>query len=223
MIKISEIFLSIQGEGSEAGFPCVFVRFHGCHVGCKFCDTKQGKSDFLEMEPDAILDEVHKISKEAKVDRVCITGGEPFEQSEGLEQLVHLLSKHGWDVSIETSGTVPVDKGRVASILKRGDHKLTVSPKRPNVSIEYLKAADQIKFLVGATPEEDSELYTNTMKYILSQQLIRIIQASVCFQPIDYGPFEQEKNRMARDRAFQMCCRHNARMSCQIHKWLGMR
>lgn len=223
LARINEIFLSIQGEGADAGFPCVFVRFHGCHVGCPFCDTKQKNSAYTEMEVDTILNEVHALTKETNVDRVCITGGEPFEQSVELEALIHKLSKHGWEVSIETSGTVPVDEGRVASILKRGDHKLTLSPKKPNVPLDYLKAANQIKFLVGATPEEDSALYTKTMQYIVSQQLVRLIQASVCFQPIDYGPFQPEKNRMARDRAFQLCCRHNARMSCQIHKWLGMR
>ena len=221
--RISEIFLSVQGEGADAGFPCVFVRFHGCHVGCPFCDTKQNKDAYTSMEVDQILDVVHSLTKDTKVDRVCITGGEPFEQSDALEKLIHVLGKHGWEVSIETSGTVPVDEGRVASILKRGDHKLTLSPKRPNVPLDYLKAADQIKFLVGAEPSEDDKLYTKTMQYIVSQQLVRLIQASVCFQPIDYGPFQPEKNRAAINRAFEMCCRHNARMSCQIHKHLGMR
>ena len=221
--RISEIFLSVQGEGEDAGFPCVFVRFHGCHVGCPFCDTKQTKDAYKDMESEEILEEVSRLTKETKVSKVCITGGEPFEQSVVLEELVHLLGKYGWDVSIETSGTVPVEEGRVHAILKRGDHKLTLSPKKPSVPLEYLKAADQIKFLVGADPSEDEKLYTKTMQYIVSQQLLRIVQANVCFQPIDYGPFQPEKNRAAISRAFEMCCRHGARMSCQIHKHLGMR
>jgi len=105
MLKINEIFgPSIQGEGSTAGTPAVFVRFAGCNVNCKFCDTQH--DTFTEMSWRDIAYKVLSITKEKKY-LVVFTGGEPLLQaSHKMEHLCRHLVLHGCYLQIETNGTI---------------------------------------------------------------------------------------------------------------------
>ena len=99
---IVEIFHSVQGEGFHAGIPHVFVRFGNCNLRCEWCDT-----DFLTYEErslDSIVDEVLSYH----CDRVIFTGGEPAMQD--LATIGSILKEHGINLSIETNGTIPVDR-----------------------------------------------------------------------------------------------------------------
>src|SRR5258708_2726123 len=106
VLKINEIYLSVQGESTWAGLPCVFIRLTCCSLRCVWCDTTyafhEGKDDSLE----AILAKVDSYG----IKLVEITGGEPLEQ-EGVYPLMEALLKKGYRVLLETSGAV--DMGRV--------------------------------------------------------------------------------------------------------------
>ena len=101
MIKINEIFYSIQGETSYAGYPTVFVRTSGCNLRCTYCDTTYAYYSGQVMSQDAIIDVVE--SHKAKF--VCITGGEPMMQKETLPLMKELCDR-GYKVSLETSGSL---------------------------------------------------------------------------------------------------------------------
>ena len=100
-MKISEIFYSIQGEGSSVGIPMVFIRFGECNLRCTYCDSKyafKGEDQSL----DEVLEEVAKYP----VKRVCVTGGEPLLQEEAFKTLLNALFDLGYFVEVETNGTI---------------------------------------------------------------------------------------------------------------------
>lgn len=98
-IKINEIFYSIQGESSWAGYPTVFVRTTGCNLRCTYCDTKYAYHDGRPVGVDEIVAQV----QETPARYVCVTGGEPLLQS-GVYELMTCLCDLGYHVSIETAG-----------------------------------------------------------------------------------------------------------------------
>lgn len=100
MLKINEIFFSIQGESSYSGFPTVFIRTTGCNLRCTYCDTKYSYHEGSLMSIDQILDKV----REHQARHVCITGGEPLLQKE-VFALMSKLCDLDYLVSLETSGS----------------------------------------------------------------------------------------------------------------------
>jgi 7-carboxy-7-deazaguanine synthase len=100
MIKINEIFHSIQGESTFVGARTVFVRTTGCNLRCTYCDTKYSYTEGENMSVDEIVEKTK--SFEAKY--VCVTGGEPLLQKNSLILLKNLCDL-GFIVSLETSGS----------------------------------------------------------------------------------------------------------------------
>ena len=103
-MRVTEIFFSIQGEGTRAGRPCVFVRFTGCDLRCVYCDTAYAFHGGREMTREEILGEVARFPARF----VCLTGGEPLLQRE-LPELSRELIARGYEVAIETHGQRPLD------------------------------------------------------------------------------------------------------------------
>lgn len=100
MIKINEIFYSIQGETTYSGLPTVFVRTTGCNLRCTYCDTKYSYYEGQFQSQEQILAEIKKYGALY----VCITGGEPLLQKE-IFPFMTLLCDLGFKVSLETSGS----------------------------------------------------------------------------------------------------------------------
>ena len=100
--KIVEIFHSIQGEGLYVGAPQIFVRFYGCNLNCKFCDTKLTRFDkYSDIEAFEAL-----LSFRDKFHSVCFTGGEPLLQKDFLKKVSTLIKQKGLVVYLETNGTL---------------------------------------------------------------------------------------------------------------------
>jgi 7-carboxy-7-deazaguanine synthase len=146
VLKINEIYLSLQGESTWAGLPCVFVRLTGCSLRCVWCDTAyafyEGKEDSLE----AILAKVDSYG----VKLVEITGGEPLEQ-DGVYPLMEALLNKGYRVLLETSGAV--DLGQVPKdVVKIMDIKCPGSgEEKRNLWENFQKLVpgqDEIKFVI---------------------------------------------------------------------------
>jgi 7-carboxy-7-deazaguanine synthase len=104
MLKVNEIFFSIQGEGTRAGRPCVFVRLTGCPLRCHYCDSRYAFEEGRERSPDDVLGEIARYPCRL----VELTGGEPLAQPESFG-FVTRLADEGWEVLVETSGHVPLD------------------------------------------------------------------------------------------------------------------
>ncbi len=99
MIKINEIFFSIQGESSLVGLPTVFVRTSGCHLRCSYCDTTYAYHEGQKMTTQDIFQKIQAFPTR----QVCLTGGEPLLQK-GIYDLLTLLIENDYKISIETSG-----------------------------------------------------------------------------------------------------------------------
>lgn len=145
MLKISELYSSIQGESSYQGLPCVFVRLTGCNLRCSWCDTAYA---FFGGE-DKRLEDVLKEVKEKGLSLVEITGGEPLIQEECYE-LMTILCDEGMIVLLETGGsidTIKVDE-RVKKIIDfKTPSSLMVDENEWN-NISRLKAGDEVKFVI---------------------------------------------------------------------------
>lgn len=153
--NISEIFYSIQGEGSRAGMPCVFVRLQGCELRCCWCDTPYALE--LKQRGENLTGEeiLHKIQISG-IKFVTITGGEPLNQK-AIIPFMWLLCEKGYLVALETNGHLDiseVDK-RVIKIM---DLKCPASgmEKFNNYNnLKYLEKKDEIKFVVANQQDYD--------------------------------------------------------------------
>ncbi|ACF14009.1 Radical SAM domain protein [Chloroherpeton thalassium ATCC 35110] len=105
MLKVNEIFHSIQGESSKAGWPCVFIRLSGCDLRCSYCDTGYAFFDGKEFSQEEILEQVAFY----KTRLVEITGGEPLLQP-NVYPLMTALCEAGYEVLLETGGHHDVEK-----------------------------------------------------------------------------------------------------------------
>ncbi|MBI5815094.1 MAG: radical SAM protein [Nitrospinae bacterium] len=145
-LNVSEIFVSIQGESSQIGRPCVFVRLAGCNIRCAYCDSEyaaRGKGEPMTM--GQIVEQV----KAFGVDLVEVTGGEPLIQP-GCVALVKKLAAEGFEVMVETNGTVDIGEvNTVASCVV--DIKTPGSKSEGTfneVNFKRLTTADEVKFVV---------------------------------------------------------------------------
>ena len=145
---VSEIFLSIQGESTYAGMPCVFIRLSGCNLDCNWCDTEyaKGADDGKKMTVDEAVSEVGKF----KATIAEITGGEPLLQPEAKELATRLVSA-GYIVLIETNGSVPLD-GLSEEVVKIVDVKCPGSGHDGSFLMEnlkYITLKDELKFVLS--------------------------------------------------------------------------
>jgi 7-carboxy-7-deazaguanine synthase len=144
-LRLTEIFLSLQGESRSVGWPTVFVRLTGCPLRCGYCDTAYAFHGGEWWDMDAILAEVARHG----VRHVCVTGGEPLAQKRCLALLARLCDA-GYEVSLETSGAIdvgPVDPRvvRVVDLKTPGSGEMA---RNLLSNIPLLGARDQVKFVV---------------------------------------------------------------------------
>lgn len=157
-LKINEIFLSIQGESSFAGLPCVFIRTTGCPLRCRWCDTTYAYSEGRQMAVDEIVEQV----LEYAVPLVQVTGGEPLAQPGTLDLLARLCDADR-TVLLETSGAqeiVAVDP-RVHVIMDLKCPGSEMSERMHRGNLGHLKSTDQVKFVLAS--REDYEFARQTI------------------------------------------------------------
>ncbi len=146
MLKINEIFYSIQGESSKSGAPCIFIRLTYCNLRCSYCDSEYSFYEGKDMSIPEIIKEIKKYN----CNLVEITGGEPLLQKKSID-LMNALLKENFDVMLETSGSLPIDKVP-NDVIKIIDFKCPSSnmDKKNNWEIvNYIQTHDEIKFVIG--------------------------------------------------------------------------
>ncbi len=201
MLRITEIFFSIQGESSHAGRPCTFVRLTGCNLRCVWCDSEYTFSGGERMSLEDIVARVEGYGCKL----VEITGGEPLAQNE-VFALIKRLCDDGYEVLIETSGsidTTPVDP-RAKLIL---DIKCPGSgevEKNRWENLERLRAHDEIKFVIA-----DREDYEWAKRVIEERELQRF---TVLLSPV-WGQLELKPLA-----EWMLADRVPARLQTQLHK-----
>ena len=151
-LKITEIFLSLQGEARDAGWPTVFVRLTGCPLRCQYCDTAYAFHGGEWRDIDGILAEVAGHG----VRHVCVTGGEPLAQKRCLD-LLRRLCDAGHVVSLETSGAIDVSEvdQRVSRVLDIKTPGSAEVERNRWENLPLLTAHDQIKFVICSRDDYD--------------------------------------------------------------------
>ena len=144
-LRLTEVFLSLQGESRSVGWPTVFVRLTGCPLRCQYCDTAYAFHGGEWWDIDAILAEVARHG----VRHVCVTGGEPLAQKRCIGLLTALCDA-GYEVSLETSGAIDIAAvdprvSRVVDLKTPGSKEMH---RNLLANIPLLTARDQVKFVV---------------------------------------------------------------------------
>lgn len=144
-LRLTEIFLSVQGESRSVGWPTVFVRLTGCPLRCQYCDTAYAFHGGEWWDIDAILAEVAKHGAR----HVCVTGGEPLAQKRCLA-LLEKLCDAGYEVSLETSGAIDIAgvDPRVSRVMDLKTPGSKEMHRNRLENIPLLTARDQLKFVV---------------------------------------------------------------------------
>jgi 7-carboxy-7-deazaguanine synthase len=156
MLKVNEIYYSVQGESSKAGLPCIFIRLTYCNLRCTYCDTEYAFYEGRDFSIEEILDEIKKYNCKL----VEVTGGEPLVQSECLP-LLQKLCDDGYEVLIETGGSLPIENidKRVSVIMDLKCPSSKMMKKNRYENIKHLKTIDEVKFVIGT--REDYEWSKN--------------------------------------------------------------
>ncbi len=144
-LKLTETFVSIQGEADAVGWPTLFIRLTGCPLRCVYCDTQYA---FYGGEWRTV-DELLQVARDSRVRHVCVTGGEPLAQKACLELLAALCDA-GFAVSLETSGAMdvaPVDP-RVSRVVDLKTPGSGEEGRNRLANLELLSAHDQLKIVV---------------------------------------------------------------------------
>jgi 7-carboxy-7-deazaguanine synthase len=152
MLKINEIFKSIQGESSHAGLPCIFVRLTGCNLRCTYCDTEYAFYEGKEMSAADVV----KAVEGCGISLVEITGGEPLLQKEVYSLMQALLEKK-YTVMLETGGSLSLDAVPEA-VIKIMDLKCPSSGEEPRnhyANLGQLTFQDEVKFVIQTREDYD--------------------------------------------------------------------
>ncbi|MFT5543599.1 MAG: 7-carboxy-7-deazaguanine synthase [Glaciecola sp.] len=221
ILKVNEVFESLQGEGSFTGVPSIFVRLQGCPVGCPWCDTKH--TWHISLDEESSSDKVLAQNYESEqwfssttealfslfseqgylAKHIVLTGGEPCMYD--LTEFTTLAHQQGYSTQIETSGTF--------EILTSKDTWVTVSPKvnMPGgfkMRSDALSRANEIKHPVAM------------QKHIDELDSILESMDSNALPLIYLQPISQQKR--ATDLAVKTCIQRNWRLSLQMHKFIGL-
>lgn len=180
-LMVDEIFYSIQGETTSAGFPSLFVRLSGCNLDCSYCDTRHARSGGTSMELDDIL---RAVEQHPASNHVTITGGEPLLQANTV-QLVRELIARRQKVQIETNGSILL-KDLPEQARKIVDVKTPSSGEADSFemrNLKYLTPIDEIKFVV-ATAEDYEYSADFIRKYLVKKDLTTNISPVFGAMPI---------------------------------------
>jgi 7-carboxy-7-deazaguanine synthase len=206
-LVVNEVFFSIQGEGTRAGRPCVFVRLTGCPLRCTWCDTAYAFYEGQRREIDEVVAEVEAFPARL----LTLTGGEPLAQGDAFP-LVTRLADRGFEVLVETSGHVPIEKldPRAVAIL---DVKAPGSGEAGRMhpqNLDRLRAQDEVKLVLA-----DRADYEWARERVRDP---RLRGATVLFSPVHGRLDPGELGRWILDDGLPV------RLQVQLHKvlWPGV-
>lgn len=220
-MEINDLYLAVQGEGANTGVPMVLVRFHGCPVGCPWCDTRETwkalpqhqmptvekaaakPENWVRLTPVQVVQAIKDLGG-PNLKWVMVTGGEPCVQPELFDFIDLLLTNH-YKVALETSGHYKTRLPRAAA----GHLWVTVSPKGTAVRPDMLCRANEIKLVVHGTEE-------TVLKTLDDYGINETLRGKLCLQP---NSTRTEAAALATD----LCLKYGWRLSIQVHKLMGLK
>ncbi|MHB1529380.1 MAG: 7-carboxy-7-deazaguanine synthase QueE [Acidiferrobacteraceae bacterium] len=204
VLRITEIFYSLQGEARTVGLPTVFVRLTGCPLRCGYCDTAYAFHGGSRMTINEVLERVVAFNPRY----VCVTGGEPLAQP-ASRPLLTALCNLGYEVSLETSGALDIGAidPRVSVVMDLKTPGSGESERNRYGNIDLLALKDQVKFVIGSRPDYEWSR-AQVQEYGLDTR------CEVLFSP----SYEEIDARALADWILED--RLRVRMQMQIHKLL---
>lgn len=220
--KIAEIFDSIQGEGLYLGERHVFVRFFGCNLQCRFCDTPLLR--FEEYEPPALLEAVKKFHRPNGV--ISYTGGEPLLQKDFLKEFLPLAQKNNFKNYLDTNGTLPEALAEVINFI----NVVAMDVKLPSSSgqgpfwdkhLQFLKIAQQKDVFVKAVvcdSTQDADIHKLICMVEDSHQAVSLV-----LQPDNGADMDVLKQKI--DKYVSWCTSEGIATAYipQMHKMMGIK
>ena len=206
MLRITEIFKSIQGESTHAGRPCIFVRLTGCPMRCVWCDSEYTFTGGDHISIEAVLEQVKSFGGKL----VEVTGGEPLAQKEGFK-LIERLCDEGYEVLVETGGFVSTaDLDPRAKVIL--DVKCPASGEEPRnhwPNLDRLrKDKDEVKFVIA--DEADWEYARELIERVNLEKRAKAILISPAWDAVD---LQQLANSIVSSGL-------EVRMQLQLHKYI---
>ncbi len=203
-LKLTEIFLSLQGEARSVGLTTVFVRLTGCPLRCHYCDTAYAFHGGQWFEIDDIVQQVLAYG----VPNVCVTGGEPLAQKRCIVLLDKLLAA-GLQVSLETSGAIDISSvdARVSRIVDIKTPDSTESDKNLWLNMQHLTSHDQLKFVICSHND-----------YLWAKQQLEERQLAVYCEVLFSPSYTEVKPRELAE--WILADRLTVRFQMQLHKQL---
>jgi len=220
--KISEIFESIQGEGLYYGERQIFVRFFGCNLSCRFCDTKL--SSFQEYEPQDLFKALSRYR--ARYHSISFTGGEPLLQKDFLKEILRTNSLQGRKNYLETNGTLPDELAELIQCVDivAMDIKLPSSAGVENLwdlHRRFLEIASRKEVFLKAV------ICVDTKEEDIRESILLIRKANkaaiLVLQPNSY---DDQRRIFAKLENFREICRREKVTACvipQLHKVAGIK
>jgi len=205
ILRVTEIYKSVQGESTWAGLPCIFVRLSGCPLRCVWCDTEYAFYGGEKLSVAAIVDQCRALGG----DLIEITGGEPLAQPE-CPDLAQAFLDAGFTVLIETSGSLPISS-LPAETIKIMDLKCPDSgegDKNDWTNIDALTDRDEVKFVIASRRD-----YEWSREQVTKHNLSNRCKAAL-FSPV-FGAIEGDSlvKWILEDKL-------NVRFQLQLHKYV---
>lgn len=203
-MRVCEIFPSIQGESSHAGYPCVFVRLSGCNLRCAYCDTTYAYAEGEDLE----MAKVAEIASSYGIAMVELTGGEPLLQHE-TRFLLKDLCDRGHGVLLETNGSLEISglDPRVCVILDMKTPSSGMSEMMQVGNLSLLRSSDDVKFVL-------SDIHDYQWAKAVIREHSLLTRTNVLLSPV-YGVLEPA--HLARWMVEDAL---PARLNLQIHKYI---
>lgn len=204
ILKTTEIFSSIQGEGLRQGEPTLFIRLTGCNLRCDFCDTKYAWEGGERLRVEEIIKRIKTEKQEFPAPWVCLTGGEPLIQD--LKPLTEAIKILGMKIQIETNAT---------QYQKLNVDWYTLSPKPPDYFFqpEYKELAKEVKLVVT------KELTIQVIQKLRNEFPERI---PIILQPESNQKRSRDKGMKLLKKALRKGMK-NIKVSLQLHKIYGIK
>ncbi len=203
-MKVCEIFLSIQGESTYAGLPCVFIRMSGCNLRCVYCDTTYAYEEGTELTEDDLF----KQAVSYGTGLVEITGGEPLMQKDVLPLIKRLLDS-GLTVLVETNGSISISgvDSRAVIIMDIKTPGSGMCGMMDFENLGLLKSKDELKFVIAGRVD-----YEWTRDFIRKHGLSG--KCTILLSPVS-GVFSP------RDLCrWMLADKLQARLNLQLHKYI---
>jgi len=222
IVQVSEVFFSLQGEGTRAGIPTVFVRLAGCNLAmqnrpCSYCDSAYAwkPEDGEEMSVDEVAKKVRSFRRDSWV---LITGGEPLARD--ISELVRQLKGCGYKIEVETNGSI--DPPEWSSLIDCWSVDVKCPSSGPSYGsfrtkwLKRLRKQDSLKFVVGT--QEDLNFVRGFLNNTRLRPTVLVSPVTGILLNKKGGTIEEYWNREWLQECAEFCKEQNVRLSLQIHR-----